>query len=116
MYTTIWSFEFMPLLAGVRKLLVSKPCRTIHLTGTKGEIHGVMEDGFFVVRHPDARSGHEYSEVSVEVNVGGDQHVQREEGSSVINEEKVKKLILELEQKELIHDGTRKSLQKVATA
>lgn len=52
----------------------SKPCRSIHLIGTKGEIQGVMEDGFFVVRHPDARAGHEFSEERVEVNVANHMH------------------------------------------
>ncbi|PYI53511.1 Gfo/Idh/MocA family protein [Paenibacillus flagellatus] len=52
----------------------SKPCRSIHLIGTKGEIQGVMEDGFFVVRHPDPRAGHEYREERVELNVSNDMH------------------------------------------
>ncbi|WP_246362125.1 hypothetical protein [Paenibacillus alba] len=33
-----------------------------------------MEDGSFVVRHPDARSGHEYTEERVTVNVTNDSH------------------------------------------
>jgi len=52
----------------------SKPCRSIHLVGTKGEIQGVNEGGTFVVRHPDARAGHEYSETQVELSVSGDGH------------------------------------------
>lgn len=52
----------------------SKPCRSIHLIGTKGEIQGVMEDGTFVVRHPDARAGHEYTEVNVDMSMTGDGH------------------------------------------
>lgn len=44
----------------------SKPSRSIHLIGTKGEIQGVMEDNHFVVRHPDLRPGHEYREERVE--------------------------------------------------
>ena len=52
----------------------SRPCRSIHLIGTKGEIQGVMEDGYFVVRHPDPRKGHEYSEEVVKVNVSNDMH------------------------------------------
>ncbi len=52
----------------------SRPCRSMHLVGTKGEIQGVMEEGAFVVRHPDARKGHEYSEERVECSVTGDGH------------------------------------------
>ncbi|WP_238403291.1 Gfo/Idh/MocA family protein [Paenibacillus mesophilus] len=52
----------------------AKPSRTIHIVGTKGEISGVLEDGFFTIRTPDARKGHEYSEKKVEVNVTGDSH------------------------------------------
>ncbi len=52
----------------------SKPCRTIHITGTKGELLGVMEDAYFIIRHPDARKGHEYSEKRMEINVQGDMH------------------------------------------
>lgn len=52
----------------------SRPCRSMHIIGTKGEIQGVNEEGAFVVRHPDVRKGHEYSETRVEVNVSGDGH------------------------------------------
>lgn len=52
----------------------SRPCRSIHLIGTEGEIQGVMDEGSYVVRHPDARAGHEYSEERVEINVKGDGH------------------------------------------
>lgn len=51
-----------------------KPCRTIHLIGTKGEIYGVMEDGYFLLRKPDAREGHEYTEKRLEIPVLGDSH------------------------------------------
>jgi hypothetical protein len=44
------------------------------LIGTKGEIQGVMEEGRFVVRHPDAREGSEYSEDVVELDVKADAH------------------------------------------
>lgn len=53
---------------------VSRPCRIIHIAGTKGEIHGVLEDGFFVVRHPDARKNHEYTEERVQVEIAGEPH------------------------------------------
>ncbi len=52
----------------------SRPCRTIHLIGTKGEIYGVQEDGYFILRHPDARKGHEWSEKKIETNVSNDMH------------------------------------------
>lgn len=52
----------------------SRPCRSIHLIGTKGEIQGVMEEGAFIIRHPDARRGHEYSEERIDTNVTGDAH------------------------------------------
>lgn len=52
----------------------ARPCRTIHLVGTQGEIEGVMEEGKFVVRHADPRRGHEYSEEPVDLSVTGDGH------------------------------------------
>ncbi|MFE5320999.1 Gfo/Idh/MocA family protein [Paenibacillus sp. NPDC056579] len=52
----------------------SKPCRKIHIVGTKGEIEGVMEDGSFVVRHPDPRPGHEFTEELVKMGVKNDGH------------------------------------------
>ncbi len=53
---------------------VSRPCRQMHIIGTKGEIQGVLEDGRFVIRHPDARSGHEYSEEWMDLSVNMDMH------------------------------------------
>ena len=52
----------------------AKPCRYIHIIGTTGEIEGVMEEGYFIIRRPDARKGHEYSEAKVNVNVVNDMH------------------------------------------
>ncbi|WP_246066946.1 Gfo/Idh/MocA family protein [Paenibacillus koleovorans] len=52
----------------------SRPCRRIHIHGTKGEIEGVTEEGSFIVRHPDPRHGHEYSEEKVVLNVSNDMH------------------------------------------
>lgn len=49
----------------------SKPCRSMHLVGTKGEIQGVDSDGYFVIRHPDVRAGHEYTEEKVEFDTRG---------------------------------------------
>jgi len=52
----------------------ARPGRTIHVCGTEGEIEGFMEDGRFVIRHPDAREGHEYTEEEVDMNVSMDMH------------------------------------------
>ena len=52
----------------------SRPCRTLHVTGTKGEIQGVLEDGCFVLRHPDPRAGREYAEEKITVDVANDSH------------------------------------------
>lgn len=52
----------------------ARPGRSVHIWGTEGEIEGFMEDGAFVVRHPDARAGHEYSEKQVDLNVSMDMH------------------------------------------
>jgi len=47
----------------------SRPGRSIHLIGETGEIEGYMEDGEFVVRHPNAHAAHTYSEEKVDINV-----------------------------------------------
>ncbi|MHB8995281.1 MAG: Gfo/Idh/MocA family protein [Armatimonadota bacterium] len=52
----------------------AKPCRTIHLVGTKGEIEGCMEDGTLVTRFADAQKGHEYTETPVDLNFSMDMH------------------------------------------
>ena len=52
----------------------SRPCRQMHLIGTEGEIEGTMDEGVFVVRHPDARAGHEYTEERIDVNVSRHMH------------------------------------------
>lgn len=52
----------------------AQPGRSVHVWGTQGEIQGFMEDGAFVVRHPNARAGHEYSEERIELNVSMDMH------------------------------------------
>jgi len=53
---------------------VSKPSRSIHLIGTKGEVQGVFEENRFVIRHIDPRPKHEYSEETITVNISGDMH------------------------------------------
>ena len=50
----------------------SKPSRSIHLIGTRGEIQGCLEDSRFTIRHIDTRPGHEYTEEIVDLNVSGD--------------------------------------------
>ena len=50
----------------------SKPSRSLHLIGTRGEIQGCIEDSRFVIRHIDPRPGHEYSEEVVDLSVLGD--------------------------------------------
>jgi len=52
----------------------AQPGRHVHIWGTQGEIQGFMEDGSFVVRHPDPRKGHEYSTEQVDLNVSMDMH------------------------------------------
>ena len=50
----------------------SKPTRSIHLIGTKGEIQGVLEDSTFTLRHMDPSPGNEYSEQVIDLRIGGD--------------------------------------------
>jgi predicted dehydrogenase len=50
----------------------AKPSRSIHLIGTHGEIQGCLEDSRFHIRHIDPRPGHEYSEHTTDVRIGGD--------------------------------------------
>ena len=54
----------------------SRPMRSIHVLGTRGEVQGVFEESRFVVRQIDPRPGHEYAEeeVRVDVEAGGDMH------------------------------------------
>ena len=50
----------------------ARPCRSIHIVGTTGEIQGVFDDQRFVVRKIDPRPGHEYSEEVVDTSVPED--------------------------------------------
>ncbi|WP_409345097.1 Gfo/Idh/MocA family protein [Paenibacillus sp. MBLB4367] len=52
----------------------ARPSRTIHLTGTKGEIVGTMEEGYFVIRRPSDAPGQTYTDEKVELNVSADMH------------------------------------------
>lgn len=53
----------------------AKPTRTIHITGTKGEIYGDMEEECFYIRKPEYDKSKikvdQYSEVQVKVNASG---------------------------------------------
>lgn len=49
-------------------------CRSIHIIGTKGEILGIMEDGCFEIRRPDARKDHLFSTERVDLAVAEDMH------------------------------------------
>ncbi|GAA3413499.1 Gfo/Idh/MocA family protein [Paenibacillus hodogayensis] len=52
----------------------SRPCRSVHIIGTKGEISGVMEEGAFTIRHPVSAAGSVYSEELVKLKVSMDMH------------------------------------------
>ncbi|RAU93860.1 Gfo/Idh/MocA family protein [Paenibacillus sp. YN15] len=52
----------------------TRPCRTLHIIGTEGEIQGVMEDGRFLIRRPSFRTASGYTEREVVLNVSGDHH------------------------------------------
>ncbi|WP_338130574.1 Gfo/Idh/MocA family oxidoreductase [Cohnella ginsengisoli] len=70
-------FEFEDGSTAAHSLVgaTSKACRTVHITGTKGEICGELEEGAFVVRHPDPwREDRVYAERKVEIEVSGEMH------------------------------------------
>ena len=50
----------------------SRPMRKMHIIGTKGELHGILDDNRYVIRHIDPRPGHEYKEVEYDLNDEGD--------------------------------------------
>jgi predicted dehydrogenase len=50
----------------------AKPCRTIHLIGTRGEIQGTLEGGRFVLRVPDPAPGRETAETIFDLQTMGD--------------------------------------------
>ena len=52
----------------------SRPCRKVHLIGTRGEIEGDMEAGQLLLRRPRPERGFEYFEEAVDVDVQGDGH------------------------------------------
>ncbi|WJH36090.1 hypothetical protein N6H14_09510 [Paenibacillus sp. CC-CFT747] len=69
-------FEFEDGSTAVHNLVgaTAKACRTVHITGTKGEIQGLLEDGVFVIRHPDLAEGRTYTEKRVKIPVSNDMH------------------------------------------
>jgi predicted dehydrogenase len=70
-------FEFEDGSTAVHNLVgaTAKACRTVHITGTKGEIQGTMEEGVFIIRHPDASPGdNHYTEKRVEISVSNEMH------------------------------------------
>jgi predicted dehydrogenase len=69
-------FEFEDGSTAVHNLVgaTSKACRSIHISGTKGEIQGIMEEGVFVIRHSDASKENTYTEKRVEIKVSSDMH------------------------------------------
>ena len=50
----------------------SRPMRKIHIIGTNGELHGILDDNKYVIRHIDLRPGHEYTEVECDLSDEGD--------------------------------------------
>jgi predicted dehydrogenase len=52
----------------------SRPCRILHIIGTRGEIQGVMEDGYFYLRQFNPVKGREYTERKIELDVANDSH------------------------------------------
>ncbi|MEF3302097.1 Gfo/Idh/MocA family protein [Paenibacillus sp. GYB003] len=52
----------------------AKSCRRLHLVGTLGEIEGIMEEGFFTIRHFDLSARHGYREERVSVDVTDNMH------------------------------------------
>lgn len=50
----------------------SRPMRNIHIIGTRGELHGIMDENRYCVRHIDARPGREYTEQSCDLADEGD--------------------------------------------
>lgn len=52
----------------------ARPCRNLHIVGTKGEISGTMEDGCYFIRRPDLDAPELFAEEKVVLNVTGDMH------------------------------------------
>jgi predicted dehydrogenase len=52
----------------------ARPCRKVHVVGTRGEIEGDMEAHQLTVRHPWPVNGHEYREEAVALDEGGGGH------------------------------------------
>ncbi|MFA6714683.1 MAG: Gfo/Idh/MocA family oxidoreductase [Victivallaceae bacterium] len=50
----------------------SRPMRKLHIIGTTGELHGILDENKYVIRHIDPRPGHEYKETECDLNNEGD--------------------------------------------
>jgi predicted dehydrogenase len=52
----------------------ARPCRTLYIVGSQGEIQGTLEDGHFVIRKPDPRKGKSFTEKEITIDVTDDSH------------------------------------------
>lgn len=50
----------------------SRAMRKIHILGTEGELEGIFDDNEYIIRHMDARPGHEYREERINLADLGD--------------------------------------------
>lgn len=50
----------------------SRPMRKMHIIGTKGELHGIMDENKYIIRKIDPRPGHQYEETECNLNDEGD--------------------------------------------
>lgn len=53
---------------------VPKPCRTIHITGTSGELLGTMEDAVIEIRHTNPGEGSGFSTEKIHLDIKSDMH------------------------------------------
>jgi len=53
---------------------VPKPCRTIHITGTRGELLGTMEDAYIEIRHSNPGATNGFSSEIINLDIKSDMH------------------------------------------
>jgi predicted dehydrogenase len=53
---------------------VPKPCRTIHITGTRGELLGTMEDALIEIRHSNPGEANGFSTEKINLDIREDMH------------------------------------------
>lgn len=70
--TVIIEFENGVVATHTLSTPASKPCRTVQIIGTKGEIEGNINDSVLVVRKPDLKQ--EYTEQVIDLNMSMDGH------------------------------------------